>query len=226
MKEDFSRREIFDRIEWLVIAANVYGMICGALLAWKWYLETLVACVYMILVFVYVGTIWAETVKKHLTGLRGELRTSAILDLLPEQDFLYKNDIVWPDVFGNIDHIVVAKTGVWVIDSKGWSDDVVRSYASKLEDDFKALSGRAKTVKEIITDSGENICWVQPVIVCTEAADASLSRRNSFIVNLKGIAPLLRSEDPQRLLTRDQCKRIYELISQRALKLRRETSVS
>lgn len=58
------------------------------------------------------------------TGARGEQRLGALLDALPQTWVLHDRAI--PGSRANIDHIVVASSGVWVIDTKNYRGKVER----------------------------------------------------------------------------------------------------
>ena len=66
---------------------------------------------------------WAETGQKRnrRKGAAGEY----LMDLRLHSDLtngeVILNDRRIPDGYGNIDHVVVAPSGVWIIDSKSWS---------------------------------------------------------------------------------------------------------
>jgi hypothetical protein len=59
-------------------------------------------------------------------GLDGERRTGDVLASLQGQGWAVLHDLHWPGrPFANIDHIAIGPTGVFVIDSKNWSGDVI-----------------------------------------------------------------------------------------------------
>jgi hypothetical protein len=59
-------------------------------------------------------------------GLDGERRTGEVLAALQSHGWAILHDLHWPGrPYANIDHIAIGPTGVFVIDSKNWSGDVV-----------------------------------------------------------------------------------------------------
>lgn len=59
-------------------------------------------------------------------GLDGERRTGEVLATLAAHGWAVLHDLHWPGrPYANIDHIAIGPTGVFVIDSKNWSGDVV-----------------------------------------------------------------------------------------------------
>lgn len=51
-------------------------------------------------------------------GAEGEIRTAEILEALPAPRWAVWHDLQVPGSRANIDHVVVGRTGVWVVDSK------------------------------------------------------------------------------------------------------------
>lgn len=51
-------------------------------------------------------------------GAEGERRTGDLLDTLPPGRFVVRHDLRVPGSRANVDHVVIGRTGVWVIDTK------------------------------------------------------------------------------------------------------------
>jgi hypothetical protein len=59
-------------------------------------------------------------------GLDGERRTGEVLASLQTHGWAILHDLHWPGrPYANIDHIAIGPTGIFVIDSKNWSGDVI-----------------------------------------------------------------------------------------------------
>lgn len=105
-------------------------------------------------------------------GAEGERRTAEILEQLPPRRWSVWHDLGVPGSRANVDHVVVGRTGVWVIDSKtsrtpvraGWRSAEVggrrldtgpvrweaEQVASRLERRLEGVLDRAVTVRPIV----------------------------------------------------------------------------
>lgn len=60
------------------------------------------------------------------SGAEGERQTAVALAQLPAADWHVFHDVRWPGrVYANVDHVVVGPSGVFVVDSKNWSGNIV-----------------------------------------------------------------------------------------------------
>ena len=76
----------------------------------------------------------AERLMRHAEmyerGAEGEARTAAVLAAMPPE-WVAIHDVRWPGRrFANIDHIVLGPGGIFIVDSKNWSGQVVPGPAS------------------------------------------------------------------------------------------------
>ena len=55
---------------------------------------------------------------RWLRGAEGERATAAMLDRLPARKWAVLHDLSLPGSRANVDHLVIGRTGAWVIDSK------------------------------------------------------------------------------------------------------------
>ena len=128
-----------------------------------------------------LGTSWVESQmdrkikeeKRAIRGAKGEERLGAILDQLDEKHVVF-HDVVSP--YGNIDHIVVAETGVFVIETKAHGGRVSVATGELLvnghppEKDFIRQTLRnSYWLKGRILDVTGIEPWINPVIVFTNA---------------------------------------------------------
>jgi hypothetical protein len=57
-------------------------------------------------------------IERWRRGATGERRTAEMLELLPARRWVVRHDLRLPGSRANIDHVVVGRTGVWVLDTK------------------------------------------------------------------------------------------------------------
>ncbi len=102
-------------------------------------------------------------------GADGEVVTAHALAALPASGWFTLHDVRWPGKrFANIDHVVVAPTGVFVIDSKAWSGDVtlrdgvLRQNGYKRGPTIAAATDAASAVAEQLPSLPPGV--VQPVL--------------------------------------------------------------
>jgi hypothetical protein len=69
----------------------------------------------------------SQAVRAWAVGAEGERIVAGILDPLVREDLRVINDLQIPDYGGNIDHIVVGPRGVFVIDTKHYTDARVQA---------------------------------------------------------------------------------------------------
>ena len=128
-----------------------------------------------------VGTSWVESQmdrkireeKRAIRGAKGEERLEGILDQLDETHVVF-HDVV--SQYGNIDHIVVAETGVFLIETKAHGGRVSVVTGELLvnghppEKDFIGQTLRnTYWLKEQILKATGIEPWINPVIVFTNA---------------------------------------------------------
>ncbi|MDD3492751.1 MAG: nuclease-related domain-containing protein [Candidatus Thermoplasmatota archaeon] len=143
---------------------------------------------YLIMVIVISAVYYyysrAPSYKKGRTG--EELVTKELKKKL-DDDYYLINDLDLPDSKGNIDHVVVGPTGIFVIETKNFTGHIVcdgdiwcRRYTNglifKKTDDrrIKSISRQAKdnamAVRKTILQEYGSSPWVQPVVVFTNPA--------------------------------------------------------
>lgn len=147
-------------------------------------------------------------------GAIGEEATGALLEPLGAEGFVILHDRQNPDYPGNIDHIVIGPTGIFVIDSKNWSGEVNTTteevYRNRVPSNFAgerpnrrvtnsliSLLGQSKTTWRVAGSSR----WVTAVL-CVHSA--SLTRpesqvRNGWVLAPERLADFLRRPRNGRL---------------------------
>ncbi|WP_433412958.1 nuclease-related domain-containing protein [Microtetraspora malaysiensis] len=104
------------RLIWRAVKAAVPALPLGILLDWRAGLVAAPA--------VAAGD-WAHTYQRGSLsawrkGAGGERRTGRILAPLAAEGYIVMHDRAIPGSRANIDHLVIGRSGVWVIDSKAW----------------------------------------------------------------------------------------------------------
>jgi hypothetical protein len=126
----------------------------------------------------------ARDIDRWRRGAAGERRTAELLDGLSSRRWAVWHDLPVPGSRANIDHVVVGRTGVWVVDTKstraevtvGWRSvhlgerrldtGPVRWEAEVLEEQLRArsdgrrLEGRAARVRPVVCVHGQEGAWV------------------------------------------------------------------
>ena len=157
-------------------------------------------------------SLWPEpqSIRAWKLGAEGEERLGALLDALPACQTLH--DRRMPGRRGNIDHIVVAPTGVFVIDPKNWRGALTlraRGPMTRLEsrlfmdgrdrtDKLTRVSHHAALIKQALALSGiEREPAITPVVCFVNSAASLVSAPKSFldvaIVRPGGLARLIGS---------------------------------
>ncbi|KQZ67111.1 nuclease-related domain-containing protein [Nocardioides sp. Root151] len=133
-----------------------------------------------------------QTAERYERGADGELATAEVLEPLEAQGWVVRHDVAWPGrPRANIDHVAIGPGGVYVIDSKNWSGDVVvrdrglRQKGRSRESTVEAAAEAARAVSEAlggvpVTDvlcfTGDAALegWVDDVLVCSTGNVAEL----------------------------------------------------
>lgn len=106
-------------------------------------------------------------------GYVGELIVASCLRRLPQGYHIF-NDVHLPGAQGNIDHVVVGPTGVYVIETKSYSGNyIVRGDRWFLDDDLRKEEIRspsiqakrnAATLKEFLESEDIYVSWVNAIV--------------------------------------------------------------
>jgi hypothetical protein len=66
----------------------------------------------------------SEQARAWQRGAQGERRTARLLDRLTRDGYVVFHDLAVPGSDANVDHLVIGRSGVFVIDSKQWTGSV------------------------------------------------------------------------------------------------------
>ena len=164
---------------------------------------------------------------KHIKlGLEGEKYMGDLLDELKQSGNYVLHDFV--DEKGNIDHIIVNKNGVFVIETKTLSkptdgssyklkyDGQTISYldgAPLPKQPFDQAQSCARALREFISKkTGEN-CWVQPIVVFprwfinSQTAPYNKTQHKVWVCNPKNIKDLVNEPTGSKGL--DSVEKVY-----------------
>lgn len=159
-----------------------------------------------------------KTIDQAIMGARAEEKVSEILGGLPKGYAVF-NDFPCP--MGNIDHIVVGPTGVFVIETKSHSGEITLSPdgnllrdGKPLEKDFlKQVLGQSFWLKEKLAGPDGRAPFVNPVVVFTCAFVKVYQPVKSVrIVNKKWLLGCI-TENKSRLETEELDRIFYRLLS-------------
>ena len=141
-----------------------------------------------------------DHVRAWAVGAEGERRTAEVLAHLESDGYRVLHDRRIPGSRGNIDHVVVGPTGVYVVETKSWSGAV------RLRDGAIRVAGRRSAVVEQVQREADAVAVALPgtqvtPIVCVHRADLPLRQlevEGVRVVGPKGLLSRLR-EGPIRL---------------------------
>ncbi len=142
-------------------------------LAWRFYLGAVAGGLGAFLVVVRESSPAAQ---RRLDGAAGERRTAAALRPLQREGWEVRHDLA--GATGNIDHVVIGPPGVFLLDSKNWSGEVIidgsgtpalrspdRARPLILDRIPRQLRREAARHHEVLAASLGGAPWVNPVVV-------------------------------------------------------------
>lgn len=153
--------------------------------------------------FLKIGHVFSNISSNYRSGIEGEKLVNETLSAL-DDTYLLINDIKLPDSYGNADHVVLGKNGIFVIETKNYSgqvicngDDWIKHYEGGFLDsdrDYntnspsKQVKRNAVKIKKIIETSKIirrplNI-WVEGIVVFTNP-DIELQLTDNTVPVLK-----------------------------------------
>jgi hypothetical protein len=130
-------------------------------------------------------------------GADGEAATAAVLDQLPE-GWTVLHDVRWPGrPRANIDHVVIGPCGVFVIDSKNWSgevvvrDGVLRQGGRPREEAVTGAAEAALAVARLTT--AVTVHQVHPVLCLVREEPVTGWARDVMVTSMSTLATMLLS---------------------------------
>lgn len=187
------------------------------------------------IIFFIIGFLFIKKYKTWHSGAIGEETVIFILNELRKEGY-YNIPDVKLDKFGNIDHVVIGKNGVFVIETKnhkgfieGKGDDwkqikVGRKGTVYTGDNFGNPSKQAKRnalkVSNLVLKNSEyifgkqlNHFWVEPIVIFTNP-DSRLNIRDPTVTILKDrkLNNFIKSYPPKIFLRPEEIKKIVHVI--------------
>jgi hypothetical protein len=89
----------------------------------------------------------SEQARTWQRGAHGERRTARLLDRLAGDGFVVFHDLAVPGSPANVDHLVIGRSGVFVIDSRQWTGSVHQSVDGLVWHDHYRLDRTLETVR-------------------------------------------------------------------------------
>ena len=141
-----ARRRRRRQLAWVSVIG--FGATVAALLAWGPWLAAGV-----VLVFYAVAVPVARTdPERWLRGAAGEQATARLLDGLPRRRWNVRHDLALPGSQANVDHVIIGRTGVWVIDTKATRGQVRARWRSVYLGNRRLDPGPTEWEAQVLSD--------------------------------------------------------------------------
>jgi hypothetical protein len=150
-------------------------------------------------------------------GQEGEIMTGASLDALPET-FITLHDLTMPGTRANIDHLVIGPPGVFTVETKHYSSDVVirsgvaRHSGRSMDSAVDQANRQAEVVRDALASPARAIICVQGAGVTIEGRSSRAVVDGVLFCSGPRLAKLLTRLEPE--LHADEVKRLATLAEQ------------
>ncbi|MCZ3367334.1 MULTISPECIES: nuclease-related domain-containing protein [Methanobacterium] len=153
-------------------------LIIGAVFILIGLLGFIVTFLSLLILVIGVGLIYYgyNNGKSWNKGINGEYIVAEYLNQLPEDYFVF-NDVKFPGSYGNLDHVVVGPTGVYVIETKNYEgfflvkgNDWFYKNGSRVKkakgQPGKQVMANSLSLKKFLEDNGVNIncVWINSIV--------------------------------------------------------------
>jgi len=215
------RRRARLRANWRwVVAASAVGGVAGGVLTATTHSHGPLFVVLGVLLPITKCWPTPQHIAAWRSGAVGERQVGARLEALRSTGVLTIHDRRVPRRQTNIDHIAVASSGVFVIDTKNVTGKVaptdrgLRVGGRRRDDMITAMSGQVTVVREALADQAMPDELIRPVLCFTRADLPWLRPRPGGVALLqpRGLVRLLRRPGP---LSADDVKRIATVLAER-----------
>jgi hypothetical protein len=186
--------------------------------------------VVLLLSLVPLGVSYFYLRKYHIyrVGWEGEKQVTRLLTRSLSDDYLLLNDLYLKGGAGDIDHVILAPGGVFVLETKNWSGTVAcngDSWSRVGRKDFRgspSLQAKrgAATLKRIV-DSSPSLhqlgIWVEPVVVFTNNhATLHLNSPTVTVLKLPQLSSYITRQGDQKRYSREQLEAVgTEILNQK-----------
>jgi hypothetical protein len=209
----------------LILLFFTYGVLIGILAQTKTTANTLIIfSAILIPAFTYLFRRIADALQDRYLGLKSEYNVSIILNELGPEGVRSVHDLVVDEKRGNIDHIAVAKNGVWVITSRYFDGEIslkegllykdgrlfpknileeAFTEASALHDTFYRYDVTDAPVRPVLIFSGRYSLakfWFDPI-------------NRVYVVSNTGLSKLITNSKFEDCLTEDQVEKIVKYLN-------------
>lgn len=153
-------------------------------------------------------------------GAKGEeLVMTRLMEL---KDYRIINDLVLPNMNGNIDHIAIGSKGIFLVETK------YRTKFKKYDDDLKTMKARAMKLKEFISVQkifSEGFApWINTILVLTGPQENAGYDQQENIVLLENLIPKIQNNKTKVRLTRNEIDELYAILKAESLTPQKELS--
>jgi len=203
------------------IIASISFLLCSPFIAWFfiWWL--------FIIIFP-IGRFFLHRYKNFKKGLEGENMVATTLKQLSDEYYLI-NDIKFPDSYGNIDHIVLGPNGIFVIETKNYTGEIIcngdkwiRRYTNgwsyenyDIGSPSKQVKRNAWKIKELIEMAKilDKPIWVEGIVVFTNPdVDLNIEAPTVPILKLDELYYYIKNKGMEIKFSREEIKKIGKII--------------
>ena len=179
------RRQVLSAIAGIALLTFLFGAFCVYdLVVKKSLLASVFATAALLLLVFFIGCVVTRKIDEHerervnfLKGATGEQAVARKLDDLPDE-FCVIHDLATP--FGNLDHVVIGPTGVFILETKNWKGTITAdgkggilyNKASPGKSPIKPLIARMMNVRDklkTLCDAGEDLPYFNALLVFPSA---------------------------------------------------------
>lgn len=166
-------------------------------------------------------------ISPKVKGIIGEQKAALLLRHLNKEEYVVLNDILLQNknLTSQIDHIVISKSGIFVIETKnykGWIHghqnsefwtQTIYKHKRKLRNPIKQNWSHIYAIKNILSDF--NYIKYYPIVVFTGSGKIKNVTSDYPVIYLNNLIRTIRSIDKEENLSHDQIKIISERIKER-----------
>ena len=179
------RRLVLSAIAGIALLTFLFGAFCVYdLVVKKSLLSSVFATAVLLLLNIFIGRVVTRKIDEHerervnfLKGATGEQAVARKLDDLPDE-FCVIHDLATP--FGNLDHVVIGPTGVFILETKNWKGTITAdgkggilfNNAPPKKAPIKPLIARMMNVRDkvkTLCDAGEDLPYFNGLLVFPSA---------------------------------------------------------
>jgi hypothetical protein len=161
---------------------------------------------------VYLFYYYIRDIYFRIKGLIGEYKVSIILNEMWPDGVRSLNDIVLSKK-GNVDHVAIAKTGVWTIETKE-SNVSLKKCSQVKSHDLKQAYAEMMKVKEKLLELGITKMEVKPILVYSgDHAKVRLGQspvEGVIVVGRLGLRKVIADEEHGNILSQEDIQNIFE----------------